>query len=116
MLDPILFPVHIGATGLPLDRDEASGLRPGVSFDEATFRGRFHDHLLKVDAVAQTLQIDDGPVFEFEGDEEDLELHTAAGRTVYVDVTEIVGDFQGEVKVGVHGRIRQLFASDLIAQ
>lgn len=116
VLDPILFPVHIGDTVLPLDRDDRTGLRPGISFDEATFRGRFHDHVLKVDAPGRTLQIDDGPAVHFEGREEDLEVADAKGGTIYVDVTEIEPDFQGEVSLGVHGRIRQLFASDLIAQ
>ena len=49
-VEPILFPVHIGSTIAHLDRDEESGLRPGDSYRRATFRGRFHDHVLKVDA------------------------------------------------------------------
>lgn len=116
VLDPILFPVHIGATKLPLDRDEVTGLRPGISFDESTFRGRFHDHVLHVDAKAGTLRIDDGPEIRFDGSEEDLEVTDGKGATLHVDVTEIEPGFQGEVEVGVHGRIRQLFATDLIAQ
>ena len=77
--------------------------------------GERHDQSA-VDAVARTLQIDDGPVVDFEGNEEDLEIRTSTGKVVYVDVTEVVGDYQGELKIGIHGRIRQLFASDLIAQ
>lgn len=116
VLDPILFPVHIGDTALPLDQDETSGLRPGISFRRSTFRGRFHDHVLHVDARARTLQIDEGPETSFKGNEEDIEVVSDIGDVVYVDVSELVQDFQGEVPIGVHGRIRQLFASDLIAQ
>jgi len=115
-LNPVLFPVHIGETVLPMDRDLVSGLRPGVSFTKATFRGGLHSHILVVDAVEQTLQIDDGDVISFKGTEEDLKLSTASGDILFVDVTEIEPKFQGEVKVGVHGRIRQLFARELIAQ
>jgi len=116
VLDPILFPVHIGHTVLPLDQDEESGLRPGISFRRSTFRGRFHDHVLHVDATTKTLQIDDGPETSFKGGEEDVEVVTDAGEVVYVDVSELIEDFRADVPIGVHGRIRQLFASDLIAQ
>lgn len=115
-LNPVLFPVHVGETPLPMDRDLISGLRPGLSFARATFRGRFHDHILKIDAVEKTLQLDDYDIVTFDGHEEDLKLMTTSGDTVFVDVTEIEPEFVGEVKIGVHGRIRQLFARELIAQ
>ncbi len=116
VLNPHLFPLHIGATTQPMQLDEESGLRPGISFDRATFRGRYWEHLLKVDAVARTLQIDEGPVVTYTGTEEDLPLNASTGEVLYIDVTEINPEFQGEVQVGVHGRIRQLFARELIAQ
>ncbi|MFT5048660.1 MAG: flagellar basal body-associated protein FliL [Chlamydiales bacterium] len=115
-LNPVLFPVHIGETTRPMARDSVSGLRPGISFGETNFRGGFHSHVLKVNSIEKTLQIDEGEVLTFDGDEEDLKLLTTSGDTLYVDVTEIELEFEGEVKVGVHGRIRQLFARELIAQ
>ena len=115
-LNPVLFPVHIGETALPMDRDEVSGLRPGLSFARATFRGGFHDHTLTVNAAEKTLQLDDNEPVSYEGWEEDIPLTTQAGTTLYVDVTEVQEDFVGEVKIGVHGRLRQLFARELIAQ
>jgi flagellar basal body-associated protein FliL len=116
VLDPILFPAHIGATALPLERDVGSGLRPGISFRRSTFRGRFHDHVLHVDGQAKTLQIDEGPTTSFDGHEEDVGVVSDSGDVLYVDVSELFEDFQGDVRLGVHGRIRQVFASDLIAQ
>lgn len=114
--EPILFPVHIGATSNPLDRDEESGLRPGDSYREATFRGRFHDHTLKVDAPSHTLQLDDGEPVPFSGDEVDLFVPDQTGEGIFVDVSTVERDFVGEVKVGVHGRVRQVFLTQNIAQ
>lgn len=115
-LDTILFPVHIGNTNQPLLLDEESGLRPGISASKATFRGRFADHVLKVDAIAMTLQLDKGPVVTYGGGEEDLAIYTLSGDTLFVDLTEIDGNYVGEVQVGVKGKIRQLFAKEFIAQ
>jgi hypothetical protein len=115
-LEPIVFPVHIGETANPLDLDEVSGLRPGVSHPSATFRGRFYDHVLKVDTTARILQIDDGPEITFRGDEDDLEMRSSLGDTVYVDVTHIEDGFKGEVQVGVHGKLRRIVIKGTIAQ
>lgn len=114
-LEPIVFPVHIGKTVNPLDPDQASGLRPGVSHHAATFRGRFHRHVLRVDASAGVLQLDDGPEISFHGDEDDLEVRSALGQTVYLDVTHLEPEFQGELKVGVHGKLRTIILK-VIAQ
>jgi flagellar basal body-associated protein FliL len=116
VLNPILFPLHIGDTTQPMQLDEDSGLRPGISFNKATFRGRFWDHVLHVNAPAKTLCVDDGLTVTFLGDEEDLFVGTETGESIFVDVSEIVPDFVGDVHIGVHGRIRQLFARELIAQ
>jgi len=115
-VDPILFPVHIGKTKLPFDVDAVSGLQPGLSAEKATFRGRFHEHVVKVDGPARTLQLDEGPAVAFLGHEEDVMLETADGKTLYVNVSGYAPDFRGEIHVGVHGRTRQLIESDFILQ
>lgn len=107
-LDPVVFPVHIGDTATPLSQDSASGIVPGVSHRHATFRGRFHDHTLKINSKTGIIQIDDGPEMTFRGDEDDLEVKDARGDTIYVDMTRIAEDFEGEVQVGVHGKLRTI--------
>ncbi|MEM1449187.1 MAG: hypothetical protein AAF957_19140 [Planctomycetota bacterium] len=115
--EPILFPVHIGATLSPYELDPESGLRVGDSQDrKGTFRGPFYDHLLKVDAVKKTLQFDEGPEINFGGGEYDLLVEDQNGRTVYVDLSRLEDGFVGEVHVGVMGRIKRLFTGDIIAQ
>ena len=107
-LEPIVFPVHVGETLNPLDADAPSGLRPGVSHHQATFRGRFHEWTLTVDGPARTVQLGEGTVVTFEGDEDDLEVRSQLGDTIYIDVTHLVPEFQGELKVGVHGKLRNV--------
>jgi hypothetical protein len=107
-LEPIVFPVHIGETTHPLDADELSGLRPGVSHHMATFRGRFHEWTLYVDSPGRTVRLGDGLEVIFEGNEDDLEVRSQVDDTVYVDVTHIDPGFMGEVKIGVHGKLRKL--------
>ena len=115
-VNSILFPVHIGETSLPLDTDGESGLRPGNSYRHTTFSGRFEDHLLKVDAKAKTMQIDEGPQTTFIGNEEDLPVMDVTGEVLYLDVSNLNSGFVGEVQIGAHGRIRQVFLSSHIAQ
>ncbi|MFT7680108.1 MAG: hypothetical protein ACI8QC_004114 [Planctomycetota bacterium] len=113
---PAVFPVHFGATTAPLQLDEMSGIRPGDSYRKASFRGNYHDHLLKVDALQKTLQVDNGPMTVYAGTEMDLLIRTPSGDSLYVDVTEILPEFVGEINVGVQGRIRQVFLSGHLAQ
>ncbi|TDJ70895.1 MAG: hypothetical protein E2O39_09275 [Planctomycetota bacterium] len=115
VLDPILFPMHLGDTELPLELDEESGIRLGISYYKSTFRGRFFEHVLAIDAPQKTLQIDGGSVVSFTGGEEDLLVTSEAGDSVFVDVTGIEPEFQGELHIGVKGRLRRLYG-DLIAQ
>jgi len=115
-LDPILFPIHIGDTKLPWDTHEGSGLRPGVSSDDATFRGRFEDHLLHVDAPAKTLQLDDGPVSEFVESDLDVCVVSPNGEVLYVDVSGLDPDLVDDVKIGVKGMIIQILPTGLIVQ
>lgn len=113
----LLFPIHIGPTRDPYAIDEESGLRTGDSQPTAgTFRGRFYDHVLRVDGVKKTLQLDDGPVTSLEGNELDLVVTAADGSSLYVDVSAINREFVGELAVGAMGRVRQVFAADRIAQ
>lgn len=115
--EPLLFPVHLGMTSFPYEQDPDSGLRFGESHEkESTFRGLFFEHVLKVDAVKKTLQMGEGPVAEFTGDEYDVLVEAEDGTKIYVDVTGITEGFVGEVNVGVMGRIRQLFTGEIIAQ
>lgn len=116
VLDPILFPLHIGETRLPLELDEDSGIRLGISYYKSTFRGRFFEHVLAIDSPGKTLQIDDGPVVTFKGGEEDLLVTSEAGDKVYVDVTGLDPEYQGDLHIGVKGRLRRLYLKDLMVQ
>jgi len=107
-LEPFVFPVHIGETKNPLDADELSGLRPGVSHHMATFRGRLHEWTLFVDGPARTIRLGDGSEVTFEGNEDDLEVRSQVDDILYVDVTRLDPEFMGEVKVGVHGKLRNV--------
>lgn len=115
-LDPILFPIHIGDSKLPWDFDESSGLRPGMSSNKNTFRGRFQDHILHVDSEQGEMWVDDGPKSSFEAGEFDVRLITVEGAIVYVDASEMTEDFSGEVKIGAHGRILRIIPTGLIVQ
>lgn len=115
--EPVLFPVHLGETPTPYDPDPASGLRLGDSQDlHGTFRGAFHQHVLRVDARKMILQLDGGPEVQFDGSEHDLLVEAEDGTKIYVNVTTLDDAFEGEVNVGVMGRIRRMFTGDIIAQ
>jgi flagellar basal body-associated protein FliL len=113
-LDPVLFPVHIGDTKLPWDFDEESRLRKGLSSDMDTFRGEFDEHVLHVDAPAGEMWIDDGPRTGFEPGDYDVRVIDADGRVVFIDTSATPEDFQGEVKIGVRGRIRTILPGALL--
>ena len=51
----------------------------------------------------------------FQGDEDDLEVRSAVGDTVYIDVTHAMPEFKGEVQIGVHGKLRNVIL-EAIAQ
>ena len=107
-LDPILFPVQLGKSPMPTDPDPKSGIRMGFSASKSTLRGPLYDHVLTIDAVEKKLRLDEGAPVAFEGTERDLRVENERGRSVYLDVTELKPSFQGQVMVGVHGRIREL--------
>ncbi|MDF1836462.1 MAG: hypothetical protein P1V35_01215 [Planctomycetota bacterium] len=115
-IEPVLFPVHIGSSDSPLDLDPESGIRPGDSYRLNTFRGSFWNHTLTIDGEAKTLTVDEGDATPFLGDELDLKVMTPSGDWVYLDVTSMEPGFSGTVQIGVKGRIRQVFVTNMMAQ
>ena len=115
-MDPILFPVHVGN---PMDAHKAhekSGLRAGRSNFEATLRSGFYDNILKVDAPNKTLELGQGPLVSFEGDETDLLVENERGEYVYVDVSGLHADFIGELHVGPFGTIKSIYFNQFLVQ
>ena len=118
-LDPVLFPVHIGSSKLPWDMDSKSGMRPGISSDKNTFRGRFEDHVLHVEHSPEgqgQLWIDDGPKSSFEPGDFDVRVISAAGEVVFVDASGFKEGFTGAIKIGVQGRIMRILPVGLLVQ
>jgi flagellar basal body-associated protein FliL len=115
-LDPVLFPVHVGDPVSPAGAHPASGLRPGRSIARATLRGLFHDHVLRLDAADKTVRLDDGEEVAFRGDEDDLYVSDARGRGVYLDVSGVHGEFDGDVPVGTFGRVRNVYFGTFLTQ
>ncbi len=112
-VEPLLFPVHIGAGAKAGDADPKSGLKPGVG--ASSFRGLFEDHLLKVDGQQKTIALDDGEPVSFEGSERDLAVASGAG-TVFVDISGLKPEFVGEVKVGVKGCVKRVLWEEVLIQ
>lgn len=112
---PIIFPIHVGESesGGP---DEESGLRPGISTARSTLREPHAEHVLHVNAVDRTVRLDDGPAVKFRGTETDLLVSDGLGRTIYLDVTRVKEDFDGDLKVGVHGRARNVYWEKILVQ
>ena len=115
-INPILFPVHVGDSKLPMDPDKESGLRPGFSSHRSSFRGRFHEHLLHVDAAEKTVRLDEGEAVKFAGDERDLVVQAGDGASLFLDVTGLHDDFVGDLSVGVKGEIVQVLPDDFVVQ
>lgn len=115
-MEPLLFPVHIGATVEPHESDPTSGLRAGLSSATSTFRGEFGEHVLAIDGLARTAQLDGGPQARFVGKEEDLIVTAPDGSTLHVDVSRLERGWRGEVSVGVRGRVRRMLLDELLIQ
>lgn len=115
-VEPLLFPVHIGPTLRPCERERLSGLVPGLSASKGSFRGPYGEHVLRVDASAKTLQIDDGPPVSWQGHETDLAVVAADKSVLYVDVTHVEPDFKGELPLGVKGRVRKVLWDEVLIQ
>jgi len=115
--EPILFPVHLGDTANPYDQHAPSGLRLGDRQErEGTFRGAFHEHTLAVDAGRRTLQLGDGPEVEFQEGDREVIVEAPDGTKVYVDTSDVVEGFVGDVPIGVKGRIRSIMTGEIMAQ
>ena len=52
----------------------------------------------------------------YTGDEQDLIVLTKTGESIFVDVIDVKPEFQGELQVGIRGRIRKLMVLDPLAQ
>jgi len=115
-INPVLFPVHIGAGTLPWDPDDVSGLRAGLSSAKNTFRGRFDEHVLHVNSTQGELWIDDGPRSSFEQGDLDVRVVTTEGSLLFIDTSRLTEDFVGELKVGVKGQVVQVLPIGLMVQ
>jgi flagellar basal body-associated protein FliL len=115
-VSPLLFPVHVGNEMDAHKAHEESGLRTGPSMRNSTLRGGFHSHVLHVDVPGRTLRLDEGPETAFRGDETDFVVGDGAGSRIYLDLTMVQPDFQGEVKVGTFGSIRDIYFARFLIQ
>lgn len=113
-VEPLLFPTHVGSGLKPTDADPKSGLTEGMT--PSTFRGLFEDHLLKIDFVGKTIALDGAAPVTFSGDERDLAITAEDGTFVYLNVTTLKPEFQGEIPVGVKGRIRSVLVDEILLQ
>ncbi len=115
-VDSLIFPVHVGDAKKPTDGDSASGVAPSRSSHLGTFRGEYELHVLNVNVPSLTVQVDAGPVMEFEGHETDLEVLTADDLVLYLDVSALTDDFVGSMPIGVMGRVRRVLWSEILIQ
>jgi len=113
---PLIFPLHVGNEQSHRIAHEKSGLRPGRSAVRSTMRGGFKAHSLHVDAPNKTVRLDEGPVTSFQGTEADLIVEDARGQCIYLDVSELVPEFVGEIGVGTFGRVEKILFSRLLVQ
>lgn len=116
VVDPILFPVHVGDSHAPSKPDSKSGLRVGESNMESTMRGFLHEHVLKVNGKKKTIALDDGAPVPFEGTELDLKVTDKSGQSVYLDTTSFHEDFSGEIPIGVPGKVRRIYRDSFLVQ
>ncbi|MFN0244965.1 MAG: hypothetical protein ACKVWV_18940 [Planctomycetota bacterium] len=116
VVDPILFPVHVGDSHAPSTPDSKSGLRVGESNMESTMRGFLHEHEIKVSGKKKTIALDDGAPVEFEGTELDLKVSSKSGQCVYLDTTGFVEEFSGTVAIGVPGKVRRIYRDSFLVQ
>lgn len=107
-IDLILFPVHIGDADLPTDADSVTGIKPGTDILESTLRTPLYDQKLFVDAPLGTIRMGDGPEVRFTGEEKNLRIEDGSGYATYLDLTELDPEFQGNIRIGTHGRVNRL--------
>jgi flagellar basal body-associated protein FliL len=115
-VDPLLFPVCLGDSHRQNMPDTKSGLRLGESITDATFRGMLHEHELLLDATAKTVQLDEGPVVKFEGNERDLRVEAKDKTFVYLDVSTVLPEFVGAIPIGIAGKVRRVYREKFLVQ
>jgi flagellar basal body-associated protein FliL len=115
-VDPLVFPLHVGNAKDHTVADEESGLIPGRSSVQATMRGGFNGHELRVDQTRRTIVLDNGVPISFSGTETDLLVENEHGLTVFVNVSQLQEDFVGSVRVGTFGHIREILFSKFLVQ
>lgn len=115
-VDPLLFPVCIGDSHRQTTPDTKSGLRLGESTNDATFRGLLHENELLLDVPERTVQLGEGPVVKFEGNERDLRVTAKDGTYVFLDVTTLVPEFQGSLPIGIAGKVRRVYRERFLVQ
>lgn len=59
-------------------------------------------HVLRLDATAHTVALDDGTVVAFGAGSTNLELRNAAGEVAYVDLSSLDGALTGQATVQIH--------------
>jgi flagellar basal body-associated protein FliL len=115
-IDPFLFPVQIGKTSTPADRESASGLKMGISAIRSNFRTPLYDGKLYLDVPAGTVRLGRGQPTRFDGTEKDLRVEDEHGRYVFLDVSRLTAGFEGEVMIGVHGKTREILLTHWTTQ
>jgi len=115
-IDPILFPVHCGDSPSPYTADSLSGVAPGESTYESTLRGPLFEHELHVSSPERTVRLDGGEPVTFLGDEGNLKVTNERGAYVFIDVRNLIEDFEGSIPIGVHGRVRRVTFSEFLVQ
>jgi len=116
LVEPVLFPIHLGDAHSPHHPDSRSGLRLGASNHESTLRGLLHEHAIHVDAQHHTLRFDEGAPVDYEKQDRDLKVVNQDGIEVWIDVTGLKPDFAGRVPIGVPGRLRKIYRESFLVQ
>lgn len=87
-------------------QDTVSGIRPGVSSNSKdTIIGPAGSHVLHIDSVAKTIQLNGGPAVAFTGAETDLAVGDGQGGVVYINTTGVGASFTGNVSLAATGTL-----------
>jgi len=122
-LSPIIFPVHVGNAERADRPHMESGLGPGKSIERSTMRGGFESHMIHLNTFKGEISLDDGPVVLFDQAGEDpdliandLMLETVSGQVIYVDVSELMPEYVGDVHAGTFGVIKKITFQQFLTQ
>jgi len=115
-VEKVIFAVQFGDASDPMTADSLSGLAPGVSSRLSTFRGPISQHSIYLDCIGHTVKFDDGEPCSFDGTEDNFHITNAAGDSIYIDVSNVELDFNGEVPVGVSGQILSVLKRKFVIQ